>query len=530
MFRRMRINTQERAISGDINRLQAFAAKGFNEVMRHMLLIGTSDPDPSLYAEPSSLTTPLSAEILRGLCVRPSVGSLNLLIDSGVIFVIDPTYQGPDDSVCVPIKTDGVSLPGALVMTANVSGFTRYDVIECRVSSVPITATDNRDIFDPTTGLFTATTVTKEIEQQLEFRVRAGTPGGGYPGAVSGWLPLCVAHVPNGATDNDAITFWDVRPLAEDHDVAPFSVDKRPRFEAMNGMLDRTSSSTWTLTGFFSGSFKGRRVGGLMRRGSPGTDADSVNLWETVNQDTNYVEPASTSLNYYAYLVFPFGLPRWSRYTDATSGLRAPREPKGILVLTQTPPNPDGTPSLPISLANIFGAGATTSDGLFVCYSRNNVSYSNSMANVWMSERDQTLGFGAAQSGADITGVINSTNFSFTFPAGRVPQNAKFIYCKPFFTWTGLTSGATFGGGFRVFINLAGTVTTSVTQRDGEWNGGSYTYANASSTIMTNGPGFMRIPLPIQPGGRVDPIVMNGSYSAGTVAASCTLSYIGFSF
>jgi hypothetical protein len=526
----MRINTQERAISGDINRLQSFAARGFNETMRHLLLIGTSDQDLSLYAEPTSLTTPLSAEILRGMCVRPSVGSLNVLIDSGVIFVIDPSSIGPDDSICIPVKTDGVTLPGALTMTANVSGFDRVDIIECRVSAIPITATDNRDIFDPTTGLFTATTVTKEIESQLEYRVRLGTPGGGYPGASAGWLPLCVAVVPNGATDNDAITFWDVRPLAEDHDVAPFNVERRTRFESCDGMLDRSASTVWTLSGIYRGSFKGRRVGGLMRRGSPGTDADSVNLFETANKEAAYVEPVSTALNYYVYLMVPFGLPRWSRYTDASSGLRAPREPKGILILSQTPPLPDGTPSAPISLANIFGAGAASSDGVFVTYSRNNPSFTNALANTWMANQTQSLGFGAAQSTADITCTISTTSFFAAFPAGRAPQNAKAVYFKVFVTWTGLGAGAIFGGGFRVFPNLAGIQTASSTQRDGEWNGGSYQVTATAGGSVVLGSAFMRVPLPMQVGGRIDPLIINGSYSAGPVATSITASYIGFDF
>lgn len=529
MFRRMRINTQERAISGDINRLQAFAAKGFNEAMRHMLLIGTSDPTLSLYSEPSTLTTPLSAEILRGLMVRPSVGSLNLLVDSGVIFVIDPTGITADDSICVPIKSDGVSLPGALAMTGNVSGFDRVDVIECRVSGTPITATDNRDIFDPTTGLFTATTVTKEIEQQLEFRVRLGIPGSGFPGAASGWLPLCVALVPNGTTSNDTITFWDVRRLAEDHDVAPFNVEQPTRFESCDGVLDRTAATTWTLSGTMRGSFKGRRVGGVLRRGSPGTDADSLNLFETGNKDAAYGEPASTSLNYYVYLAFPFNLPRWARYTDFGAGLRAPREPKGILILTQTPPLQNGQPSAPISLANIF-TGASTSDAVFVCYSRNNVSFSNAMTNMWLNNRSQYQAFGSAQSSADIAAVISSTSFMATFPAGRVPQNAKAVFFKVFVTWTGIGAGTIFGGGFRIFVNEAGVATPSVTQRDGEWNGGSFQITATAGGSATCGSALMRVPLHTRPGGRVNPLVINGSYSAGPVASSITASYIGFEF
>lgn len=427
MFRRMRINTQERAISGDINRLQSFIAKGFNEAMRHMLLIGTSDDDLNLYSEPSTVTSPLSAEILRGLCVRPSIGSLNLLVDSGVIFVVDPTNQGADDSICVPIETDGVTLPGALAMTGNASGSVRIDVIECRLNPVPLTATDNRDIFDPTTGLFTATTVTKEIEQQLEFRVRQGSPGAGYPGGASGWLPLAVAYVPNGAVTNDDITFWDVRPLAEDHAASPFNVDRKAERISFDGMLDRVSSSSWKLTGFYRGIYKGRRVGGTIRRGSPGTDGDFVDFFETMNKEGAIVEPLSTTDNYYFYLLFPFGLPRWSRYTDASAGLRAPRNPKGIPIFTTVKPKIDGTPQTAISLAAIF-AGATTTGGIFVGLTKNNNS--NQCANVFFAGRTARLGGLSTEGGSFSYSLGAVSNSTFVVPEVRIPMNATGVFAN----------------------------------------------------------------------------------------------------
>ncbi len=40
--------------------------------------------------------------------------------------------------------------------------------------------------------------------------------GAGYPAAVAGWLPLCVASIPNAAPNNDTVTFWDVRPMLQD--------------------------------------------------------------------------------------------------------------------------------------------------------------------------------------------------------------------------------------------------------------------------------------------------------------------------
>lgn len=424
MFRRMRINTQERAISGDINRLQSFVAKGMAETFRHMLLIGTSDDDLNLYSEPATLTSPLSAEILRGLCVRPSIGSLNLLVDSGVIFIIDPTIQGADDSTCVPLESTGVTIPGALAMTGNASGSVRIDVIECRLNPIPLTATDNRDIFDPTTGLFTATTVTKELEQQLEFRVRLGTPAAGYPGAAAGWLPLAIAYVPNGAVTCDDITFWDVRPLAEDHASAPFNVDRVAQRISFDGILDRASSTSWVLTGFYRGIYKGRKVGGTMRRGTPGTDGDFVDFFETMNKEGAIVEPLSTTDNYYFYLVFPFGLPRWSRYTDAAAGFRAPRNPKGIPIFTTVRPTIGNTPQTAISLGAIF-AGATTEDGIFVGITKN--ATGNQCANVFFTGNIARLGGLSSEGGYFTYNLGALSNSTFVVPEVRVPLNATGI-------------------------------------------------------------------------------------------------------
>lgn len=505
MFRRMRINTQERAISGDINRLQSFAAKGFNEAMRHMLLIQTSDDDLNLYAEPSTVTSPLTAEILRGLCVRPAIGSLNLLVDSGTIFVIDPTSIGADDSICVPVESGGVTIPGALAMTGNASGSVRIDVIECRLNPVPITATDNRDIFDPTTGLFTAATVTKEIEQQLEFRVRAGTPGSGFPGAASGWLPLAVAYVPNGATDNDAITFWDVRPMAEDRAVAPFNVDRFSERVSFDGLLDRSSSTVWTLSGLFRGTYKGRRVGGLIRRGSPGTDADSVNLYETENKEGAIAEPLSTTANYYIYLMFPFSLPRWARYTDASSGSRRPRNPKGIPILSAVAPNVYGNPSSTISLAAIF-AGATSSDGVFIGLTKN--ATSNQCASVFFNGKSASLGDTAPFSYS----VANASTLSYSIPADRIPPNAKFALVRVTVSHS-LAATTAIDQAMIIRTAIDGVVSSSGSQpRNALVYGGLTALANPTggAVLRTMTTPTIRVPLPATvPGTPPAPVVFN---------------------
>src|SRR5579859_1434896 len=99
-----------------------------------------------------------------------------------------------------------------------------------------------------------------------------------------------------------------------------------------------------------------------MLRGSPGTDfAGYVDLDESANQELGYAFPAGLS---FLYLLTPFNLPRWARYTDASAGTRTPRSPRGIpLVSTVAPQHWTGKPNATITFPAIFGfaAGSTNS-------------------------------------------------------------------------------------------------------------------------------------------------------------------------
>lgn len=542
MFRRIRINTQERAISTDINRLQAMAARGFNETMKHALIVGTSDLALGLYVDTTTPTSPVAHKILRGLLVRPTSGSFNLFVDSGVIFIVDPSPGlGFEDSPCVPLRTDGVTLPGALTITPNSSGVDRFDVIECRVNPTPATVTDNRDIFDPATGLFTAASIVKELEQQVEFRVRAGTAGAGFPGTAVGWAPLCVALVPTGATNNDAVTFWDVRKLAEDQAVAPFELVTAPSFESCDAVFDRVSATSWICTGSFSGVYGGRRVGGKLRRGSPGTDANNVDFFATGNKAANYAEPI-TAANYYAYLLFPFGLPRWSRYTDASAGPRVPREPKGIPMLSTVAPNPDGTPSSPVSVASIFGGSVATQDGLFMFVARTDgPGFPTRFGNSWASGRTQLQIVDRSLTANLIAGVIESPTgdgrITFSIPAGRIPQNAKAVHVEASIGFTGLALNTRLNLRMGFASMVSGTIGFP-SDKDMQVNGPQWSYitSNAAGQNPSFASPTTRIPLLFNGNGRVDPMIINLGYGTdfafGTsiVASSAYLVIVGFEF
>jgi hypothetical protein len=374
------INTLERALSTDINRLQLFASMDRAEIYRFLCDVGIGSDDveaSSALTQVTTLTTPLTAEIFGGFCVRPDVGDLNLAVDPGVLMCINPDSD-PDSSNYKLVRDPGLANTGGLAITANSSGSTRIDVVECSYVLNTV-ETDNRDIFNPATNSFSASSVTKATQAGLTYRVRAGSPGGGYPGAVSGWLPLCVASVPNGTTTNDTVTFWDVRPLLADRVNAPFNGGKfGSQVLSSDFTLYTTNVGVSNLIGtveavasdLASGSARARgiyRLGGNLARGTPGTDG-TLNVSDPANCSGSFTNNTPT----YVYLLEPFGLPRWARYTDASTGLRNPRNPRGIPVTSQVAPRAPGAagfggqPTSAIALPTSTGLAGSTSKGVAI--------------------------------------------------------------------------------------------------------------------------------------------------------------------
>ena len=365
-FEELVFNTRERVVSVDHNRAQKFKGKDLAELLRNLLNVyaGTDDTDSAGLGDFGNLFTPgnpLSAEVIQGLLVKPQVGSLALLVDIGTAMIVNPDLA-PDDSSYKYVNDFGVSVVGALVMTANASGSVRFDVVECQPADTVI-ETDNRDIFDPTSGLFTVTNVTKARANRLTYRVRLGTPGAGFPGTVAGWLPLAVACVPNGATNNDVMTFWDVRPLINDRAYGPFNVGQDlPK--ADRGTLGN-QLGTGQLAGVAEYVFAGRRIGGRLRRGTPDNNTvqrQFVDVTDVTNQEPGF--SFSNGALYYVYLVLPFFLPRWAKYSNQADqpGIpqRVPQSPRGIVVVSNRPPaHMYGVSTAPIQLPAPWPVGQT---------------------------------------------------------------------------------------------------------------------------------------------------------------------------
>jgi hypothetical protein len=421
------INTQERAMSTDVNRLQKFANKDLAELFRYMLLgMSGGELDPSVSTFPDGLSSYMPAEIINGLMVRPSSGTMSMSIDPGMIWVTSPD-GAPDDSNAKYVRDAGLAT-GTLTIGANASGQIRIDVVECRVNPVPLTVSDNRDIFNPSSGLFTATSVTKEVQGRLDYRIRAGTAGSGFPGASVGWRPLAVISVPSGAASVNACTFWDVRPMFEDRDFAGRVGPEAPSVESLDARLIRTSSTVVTLSGTFGARLNGRALGGVIRSAVPGTSADSMNIADAINQGGGpFAEPLGQT-SYFLYACTPFGLPRWAKY-DTTA--LVPKGPKGLLVVSAVDPDFYGRPSASVPLPTSTGlvGSATTAEGVCVSlFQANSDALWKGFHAAGKSVQISVLNDGVNAGGYKITsGSLTSGRYDFQFSPQGWPANVRYV-------------------------------------------------------------------------------------------------------
>lgn len=357
--RLMKINTRERAVSSDINRLEAFAQRAVAELLRFQgavrstnLTTGVAGTDivpleEGSYADTTAagtaaIATPAKADVFEGLVVLPQAGSLNLLVSPGAVGFDDPDGQAgssdpsspsTDDSRYKVVVDPGIQVAGAFVIAAG-AGSTRIDLIEVRRTSV-VMETDSRDVFDPSTGVFLPVSVQKVVEGRLLYRVTQGTPGAGIPAFTQGWLPICVASVPSSATSVDQMTFWDVRPLVKDRVNAPFDSRNlaQERRDANMFANDHTAAET-RIVGQSTSQIGCYRAGGRILPIDSGLFFDAR---AAANHAAGYTPVVGAP--WYLYAVFPANLPRWVQYLPAPTTPRVPFGPLGVIVVSHIGPS-----------------------------------------------------------------------------------------------------------------------------------------------------------------------------------------------
>jgi hypothetical protein len=507
------IHQLERAVSTDHGRLQAFAARDRAEIFRWMLDVqqGADDVGP-VDTQVTTLTSPLQGDIIGGLLVRPQSGGgpdpLSLLVDPGVAWVVNPDGD-TDASVYKLVSDPGLNtLPGALLMTANSSGSTRIDVVECQYTLNTNAEIATRDVFNPATGAFASFSLSKATQAGFTYRVRLGTPGAGFPGTASGWLPLAVASVPTGTTTNSTITFWDVRPVVSDRPVPPFANTRTFPTVTRADFQAKTSGGTYPLVGLIetNGLYDGLngvgmacRLGGIIGPGGAAADLKASTI----------LSGSVTNGLMYVYLACPFGLPRWVTYN---SSVGLPEGNRGLLIFTTVPPQGsalDPEPSAPLTLPSGLGLGGTTS--MATCVAAVAVSGGaplNCVAADGFAYPDSTTGYSLAT--GSLTGPNSSIAvFSMTpngsASAGGYPSNAKEIEIAI------STSVQVVGAGAAPLKLL---VLTTTPGNDAQvWGGGGDTILTSTSEQTWR----VRIPVPLLTGASPWTIALNtGLTAAGT--------------
>ena len=441
-------NTLERLISSDPNRAQAFGARQLAETMRYLLDAQTEEDVTGGGYEVmgSGQEESMRATVLNGLRALPVNGSNQMNVTGGAILLID-NYGGiSDDSLADLVVDPGIN-SGTLQLTPNLSGQIRIDVL-CCARTVNVLETDNRDIFNPATGLFAPSTVTKVQASQLEYQIVVGTGGLGMPSIPTGWVPLMVSSAPSALPSGqtswtwDACTLWDVRPLASDRTNGMFNTSRFLNWRKRNyARVLLSGSNQPKIQALIDLEYGGYRAGGLIQ----GAAGNYFDLGDSNNYESGFSFGTSNQL-WHVYLVFPFGLPRWVQYMPATVSPRTPGRQRGIPVVSRVKCNFNGVPwSGVVATPAVFGLKDTAGTNAIMAFAGTDAGSGGGQA-LALQCVGQQWSFTVLQSDlpsnpftsgpglitpAPITGTIspNSTAFQISLSGGaNVPGNARAVY------------------------------------------------------------------------------------------------------
>ncbi len=421
--RRMVLNSRERIISTDHNRLQSFADAALAETLRFAFdAVASGATAGGVVDVATAPTAPLRGVILSGLLVRPS-GTVDLSIDPGVVLLRDADpAPSSDDSQLKRVVDPG--LPNGTLSLTPGSGTVRVDIVECARTDL-VLESDNRDIFDTSTGLFLPTAVPKVSEGRLTYRIRTGTPGGGFAGVgtVQGWMPLAVMVVGASATDWSGVTLYDVRALRVD-------VTRPHTVQEVVPPIHRSrlhyAAGADTLSGVYSTEVLGRRVGGQF---------DALSM--TSQREAGFSGVGGSP--FFVYLLTPFGLPRWCRYN---SGTLLPGSVCGVPVISMTAPHPKTlAPTTPIALPTASGLGSASGIGVAVLAGRcrsGGALTDTAVNDGWTRIGAQPNGYQAAVVSGAGTGTIRYRATAGT----HFPDGASLLSIAVNALLTGLTNNA----------------------------------------------------------------------------------------
>lgn len=403
------INVRERPLSTDINDIQALTGRSLVEVLQFLL-----------YNERINLSNPLETGgpegyVLGGLTVSGS--GANASISPGVLLQNNAALlpaPGPlDSNIRLATQRSVVLEP------APTPGSDTYYLLEARMAEVVVTS-PSRDVLDPVTGNFVATTVPKLHERRLEFRWRAGTADAA-PATVVGWIPLAVIFRPAAGGNVLTSHVQDARPIfdfaakvtAAELSPTTRSVEFTRSYLATQSRIPGDNSLLISLDMVVRDS-QGRVA---LAKSNGFVD---VSIFD---RQTGITFPGTNNTVRYLYLAHA-PHPVSHRYAGVAH--------RGYLVVSNVAPSLDNVNSAAIPVVGV--AGGSIGQGSAVCIG---VLRSNGTGWYPMSQVGRRVS--VYRLPTTPAGALPSFTFS-----GAVPANAKIIDCRLNATLSGGGAGAIF--------------------------------------------------------------------------------------
>lgn len=203
-IRRLQANTRERILSTDWNNATALHHRALIEAGAALL-----QGDASIYG------------VVRGLTVSTTGGILLVRVAAGLALrsgTAPTTYDSNTQWIELRSATD-VDLT-ALVDGAN----PRWVVIEIAEASA-VEISEARDIFDPVTGTFSTSSVTKVTGSSPTLTARAGTAAATpvFPSGTAGVIPLAYVYLGAGTVAIDTTDIVMCRPMLRSENAETFA-------------------------------------------------------------------------------------------------------------------------------------------------------------------------------------------------------------------------------------------------------------------------------------------------------------------
>ena len=308
-------NTLERAESADLNDQASIAARFLSEMARYQFA-------SKRVADPTAET--VGAVVLGGLIAQPS--GTDVALSAGVMAQLSATLAPVPGALDSPYRLARSQVPIVVVMPA--PGVTTYYLIEAQMVEV-VTLTQNRDIYNPTTMVFTPAPVTKQTERRIQTQLVVGNANAPSPSGGD-WVPIAIVRRPAGGGPVAFTDVIDVRQLPSDR-VPPAVVRER-----------RALATSLPVSSVVD-----------LRAEMDGPGGKRAAIGSAVDLSSPAILSPSTAL--VGNAAFHLYLAPWSAFILAPRQFGA-LQFEGVLVLSDVAPTAGATNSAPLNLPAPYGA------------------------------------------------------------------------------------------------------------------------------------------------------------------------------